>query len=588
MAASSGSTLHIYTRVSTIAQADKGTSLISQLELGTQKAQQLGFDFVHWDEGGKSSHHEEITQRPVLAQLYAAIQSGQVKHLWVYDQSRLSRNDQVASIFRYECNKQGVTLYTKDGQFDLSTAQDKFLKQLLDAVAEFDNTTRAERTRLGKLQRVRQGHWHGGPPPYGYSLLDGHLVIDPEQARWVRTMFELSASGLSPAQIKQRLDASQVLARRGKPWSLGSIAAMLRNTHYCGQYTYTDNKTAERISVACPSIVEPSIWQTVQVLHRKQGSRHSQNNATKHFYLLRDFMYCGHCGRPMSARQHKGNAQSIYFCPNKSSTWVRNGGKSLTPWQRGTGCGFHRHMNLDRADELIWRYVQDLYAHSSLIKEELKRYVLTQQGLPYSSGHQNAESIEKTIARLQRKRQAVAQTMGHMLATALIRNPHHAQPSDLEGCDFNDETTDQTSTLKRLKEQALELDRLLADLSMQAHRDGIRQAWLHWLTHLMPASPETADPLNPSHTSQTTTLTDEQRKAYIRGIVDKITVRWIAETSQHEITLHLKMPIANDALRWIDPARKSLGYTLVKGQDFALLNLTPIKKNSNHMMPHNR
>ena len=66
---------------------------------------------------------------------YQEIKNGGIKHLWVYDQSRLSRNDQVASIFRYECNKQGVTLYTKDGKFDLSSPQDKLLKQMLDAIS---------------------------------------------------------------------------------------------------------------------------------------------------------------------------------------------------------------------------------------------------------------------------------------------------------------------------------------------------------------------------------------------------------------------------------------------------------------------
>jgi site-specific DNA recombinase len=103
-------TLHIYSRVSSLAQANEGTSLDTQQQLGVKKAKQLKFGSRLWDEGGKSSHHEDINGRPVLLKLYEAMKRGEVKHLWVYDQSRLSRNDQVASIFRYECNKQGVTL----------------------------------------------------------------------------------------------------------------------------------------------------------------------------------------------------------------------------------------------------------------------------------------------------------------------------------------------------------------------------------------------------------------------------------------------------------------------------------------------
>ena len=88
---------HIYTRVSTVSQADRGSSLQTQLELGKKKARQLGFGYKHWDEGGKSSHHEEISARPVLAELLLKIREGGVKHLFIYDQSRISRIDIVAT-----------------------------------------------------------------------------------------------------------------------------------------------------------------------------------------------------------------------------------------------------------------------------------------------------------------------------------------------------------------------------------------------------------------------------------------------------------------------------------------------------------
>ena len=86
-------TLHIYIRVSTTVQAEQGTSLESQRDLGIQKANQLGFAHKLWDEGGRSSHHDDIAQRPQLNALYTAINKGEIKHLWIYDQSRLSRND---------------------------------------------------------------------------------------------------------------------------------------------------------------------------------------------------------------------------------------------------------------------------------------------------------------------------------------------------------------------------------------------------------------------------------------------------------------------------------------------------------------
>ena len=98
-------TLHIYTRVSSITQAEQGTSLETQLELGIKKANELGFDYKVWNEGGRSSFHEEMEKRPILFALYQAILGNQVKHLFAYDQSRLARNDQVSSHLRLACTK---------------------------------------------------------------------------------------------------------------------------------------------------------------------------------------------------------------------------------------------------------------------------------------------------------------------------------------------------------------------------------------------------------------------------------------------------------------------------------------------------
>lgn len=48
-------TLHIYTRVSTDVQEEKGTSLESQSQLGKQYAKEHGFKVKLWNEGSASS-----------------------------------------------------------------------------------------------------------------------------------------------------------------------------------------------------------------------------------------------------------------------------------------------------------------------------------------------------------------------------------------------------------------------------------------------------------------------------------------------------------------------------------------------------
>jgi len=127
--------LHIYTRVSSVVQ-EEGTSLEIQKELGIKKSKELGMEYQIWNEGAASSHHENLTNRPKIRELLFDIEKGNIKHLFVYNNDRLSRNDQTQFLIKNAIIKNGVMLYTKDGTYDLNNPTDKLLKSFLDGVAE--------------------------------------------------------------------------------------------------------------------------------------------------------------------------------------------------------------------------------------------------------------------------------------------------------------------------------------------------------------------------------------------------------------------------------------------------------------------
>ena len=139
-------TLHIYTRISSKSQLD-GTSLETQKELGIKKSKDLGMKTKLWNEGAKSSHHEDLLNRPTMVEVLNEIEKGAIKHLFVYNNDRLSRNEHTQYVIKNAITKNDVILYTKDGTYDLNNPTDKLMKSLLDGVAEYDNAIRAERSR---------------------------------------------------------------------------------------------------------------------------------------------------------------------------------------------------------------------------------------------------------------------------------------------------------------------------------------------------------------------------------------------------------------------------------------------------------
>jgi hypothetical protein len=405
------------------------------------------------------------------------------------------------------------------------------------------NVTRAERTRLGKLNRARSGSWHGGPPPFGYMLESKKLVVVDEEAKWVNRIFHEVVKGRAATQIKQVLDSNGVSPRRKKGlWKIGSINALLKNTHYSGHYIYTDSKSEQTIEVQCPSIIDQTTWNAAQ--HKRSGEmlRNSQRNATaKNFNLVRDLMFCGHCGhcgRPISGRIIKTRAESSYYCPNKERDWVAKGG-SDTPWKRGVGCGFARAMNIPQTDKLVWELVTSLHAKSSTLKEEVKTRVLKESGVKIRTDAE-IRALQAKIRRLQKNNGSMSETLGNLEANKLIGK-------------INDVSYD--TTVQRIREELGSIESDLASSRLELAGITESRKWVNWLK-AFGDEVETLD-----------ALTDEQKKEYIGGLVKRIDVFYESEKREHHLTLTMHLPIVNDGIKKLRSGRGGREYEVTHGKD---------------------
>ena len=95
-------TLHIYTRVSTGVQEEKGTSLSSQKDGGISYSKRHGFKHKVWNEGSQSSSKDDLDNGPVLTQLLHEVDEGNIKHIYVYHPERLSHNQNTWGFIRYK------------------------------------------------------------------------------------------------------------------------------------------------------------------------------------------------------------------------------------------------------------------------------------------------------------------------------------------------------------------------------------------------------------------------------------------------------------------------------------------------------
>lgn len=517
-------TLHIYTRVSTQAQQDEGTSLQSQKELGIKKAKELGLNHKVWNEGGASSHYEDFENRPVLLQLLAEIDAGNVSNLWVYNNDRLSRNQITAQTIRAKIQKNSVTLYTSTGKFDLNNPQDNFLKTVLDGVAQLDNSLRSERTRLGKLNRVKQGFWMGGPPPFGYQIKDKKLVLHPEESKWVKQVYEWYSGGKSTEWIKSALDKAGIQTRREKGlWSLGSIQKILQNTHPIGNYTYIDSKTDEVVKCVCPSIISKTLWNKCQEKRKQTLARRGQNNRTKRFYLLRNFLYCGHCGSPMSGRIKEDKNEYLYYCPKKERQWVKSAPKGDSKWKRGVGCSMTRSLNIPATDSLVINKILQIALNKKLIQQALKEYSAKRTGPASKDQAVELKQLQNKQKRLEKELNNTIQGIADVESAKILRKQDER---------IAKKVLENLHLVLRQTESQLEQCKIqIQDMQNRDNIDNILKTtrpvkYDLQMVEMPPIKNETLQP-------------------YVKNFVDKIDVFYDKNKSEHKLIIRFKLPLIN-------------------------------------------
>jgi hypothetical protein len=373
--------------VSSLIQKEEGTSLENQKQLGIKKAEELGFESRLWNEGGQSSFYDDLNNRPVLVGLLTLIESGVVKHLFVYNTDRLSRNQQTWAVIRYKLLAHGVTLHTASGQMNLKNPVDDLMLGILSEISQYDNRIRAERSRLGRFHKVQQGNWKGGSPPFGYLLKDRQLNIDPFESTWIKKIYDWYLHGMTVKNIQLKLSHEGVMTRRSNAqWSLGSIQKILRNPVYIGYFDYTDQMLGETVRIKTPAIVDPVVFQAVQDKRVRTGQRSHINNPCKYFYLLRDVLFCGHCGSDMGGKTNRGNYMSVYYCLTSQSTW-KTRGEDLLKWKRGARCSMVRSINIARTDALVLGMVSNFIAEMKdvlLARTSNEEITLSETDKPYA------------------------------------------------------------------------------------------------------------------------------------------------------------------------------------------------------------
>ena len=534
--------LHIYVRVSSHTQLSDGFGLETQRESGDKLSKQLGLKPILWDEGDASSSKDDLDNRPVIVELLDTIERGEVKHLYVFNTDRLSRNQQTWGFIRYKLSSNNVLLYTGNNPspIDLSDMTQDLLLGILGEISSYDNKLRRKRLTLGKVKRVKEGGWQGGPPPYGYQITSGRLKVQPYEKKWVKVIFEEYASGKTPNEIKDILLKNGVRTRRGNAvWSLGSIRSLIQNTHYSGSYQYRDKDSGEVIVCYCDALVSQSLYKKVSKLFLERSYQQKgriKESAQKYDYLVKEYLVCDHCGGAFGSRRNKIQYYDHYYCRTKEKNWEK--GEELPCKDRV------RSIRIPVTDDIVWNSLVEVISTSHLFKETIKSDVMN----THNTYHNSAEDIKKSKKRILKLKKELDEIMKVSATTEAMKLLKQKSEEEVQ------------QILSVLDEARIEKQSTIEDLQNQINDVGDSSKWVDWVKMF-------GDKIDELKSS---TFSFEDKRILVDQLIDKIVVS-SEDKINHKLKVYFKFPYVKDGFKWKfkkDKKGKSIkdGYELINGK----------------------
>lgn len=308
-----------YGRVSSAEQASSGYSLEMQQELCKNKATSQGYNFVYFEDAGKTGSN--TNRKGLKAMLkYVKEHRNEVAYVIVWKLDRLSRclEDFFAEILK-PIKDSDCTIASIMENFDDIRKVKKVLTGVYIGQAEDELDNIKERTSSVVRNRVTKGYFHG-KAPIGYINTrdeNKHGIIKPDEnkAHHIKRCFELYATGLfSYERIGKELAKYGFVDSKGKPYTVKRIQDIIKSPVYAGKVIHGDDV----FDGVHEPIISPELFYRVQLMLKG-----SENKTPRGLvYTYSNFIKCAKCGYSMvGITKHGANNSGTYIyyhCSNYS------------------------------------------------------------------------------------------------------------------------------------------------------------------------------------------------------------------------------------------------------------------------------
>ncbi len=288
----------IYTRKSTDERLDmEFNTLDAQREsceayITSQKSEGWVISKEKYDDGGFSGGSLE---RPALKRLLDDIRAGKVQIVVVYKIDRLTRSLMDFAKLVQVFDEHGTTFVSVTQSFNTTTSMGRLTLNVLLSFAQFEREVSGERIRDKIAASKARGMWMGGVPPVGYKIEHRQLVVNKDEVKLARHIFDRYWALGNVPSLKAELDSEGIKspARKsltgksygGSSFSRGALYWILKNQAYIGKISHK-GKIHEGLH---EGIIPFDIWERTQL--RLKDQRVERTAQTKRRHMLQGLVY---------------------------------------------------------------------------------------------------------------------------------------------------------------------------------------------------------------------------------------------------------------------------------------------------------
>lgn len=254
----------------------------------------------------------ELDDRSELKAMLKYIDENPPQYVVVSELSRLGRSNLTLQIIEKLTKMQICFISLKEGFKTLN--EDKTLNHttqliidILNGINKFELETIRYRVKSGLRKTANNGTWIGCVP-FGYSVVNQKLIINPSESQTLIMMFQKYSEGWSNNKIASYLNINGIKTKNGVTWKDTSVYKILNNPIVIGKR----NWSGETIELPELRLIEDSMFASVQDRLNKKTNVSPINKQSKYKYLLSNKIICA-CGKHFVGI----NRSDIYMCKSK-------------------------------------------------------------------------------------------------------------------------------------------------------------------------------------------------------------------------------------------------------------------------------